>query len=157
MRQLFRSIGDAWTFFRQYGFKTSLTSKEAPWLIQFAKYGFCGVIATVVHQLIFAALSLWVIPTELDSLSAVEKTVRFNGNNLIAFVFSNIVAYSSNLLIVFQGGRHSRVKEFLMFSSISFIAMIPALVLGSLAILKGIETPWAQLIFVITSAMVNYL
>ena len=86
-----------------------------------------------------------------------EKTVRFNGNNLIAFIFSNIVAYSSNLLIVFQGGRHSRVKEFLMFSSISFIAMIPALVLGSLAILKGIETPWAQLIFVITSAMVNYL
>jgi putative flippase GtrA len=157
MRQLFRSIRDAWMFFSQHGFKTSLTSKEAPWLIQFAKYGACGVLATVIHNVIFAVLSKWVIPTELESLTPVEKAVRFNGNNLIAFVFSNAVAYGTNLLVVFQGGRHSRVKEFLMFSCISIIAMIPALVLGSLAILKGVETPWAQVIFVITSAMVNYL
>lgn len=157
MRQLFRSINDAWLFFREHGVKTSFTSKEAPWVIQFAKYGICGALATVIHQVIFAALSIWVLPTELESLSAAEKAIRFNANNLIAFVFSNAVAYGTNLMIVFQGGRHGRVKEFLMFSGISFLAMIPALVLGSMALLKGIETPWAQLIFVITAAMVNFL
>ena len=153
-----KSVVDAWQFYRANGVVTSLHSKEAPWLIQFGKYGICGVLATVLHNAVVAVLSIWVIPA-LDS-QGLEDAVRARNlviNNLIAFVFSTTFVYFANLLIVFERGRHHPVREFFYFTMVNFIAMVPALGITYFAASTGSRTPIAQLLFIITSVIVNFL
>jgi hypothetical protein len=44
-----------WRFFRTHSWEETRAwfgSKDAPWLVQFAKYALCGVAADVTHNLI---------------------------------------------------------------------------------------------------------
>ena len=49
---ILREISKAWDFFREQGVKETLLSRDAPFLIQFGKYGVCGVISVVVLALV---------------------------------------------------------------------------------------------------------
>ena len=153
-------MNEAWLYFRQHGIKKSLTAKDAPWMIQFAKYGFCGVAAVVAHNLAVYWLNYNYLPFRGDVAEALSDTEKSNNlmiANLIAFPIGNFVAYFSNLIIVFEGGRHSRWKEFVYFTVISFISWFVGLMGGPVLVRYGLNPDFAQLGFVITSALVNFV
>jgi len=158
MSALIRAIKDAISFMFEHGIWKSLHMKEAPWMIQLGKYGMCGVMATVLHNVIFFVLAKWFIPAlDEHDLPNLTRAWHIVYNNLIAFFFSNLFVYCTNLMFVFTGGRHNRMLEFALFTLVNLIAMIPALAISFYAANSGTETPYAQLIFVICSAMMNFL
>lgn len=158
MAPIIKSVKEALGFMGEHGIWKSLRMKEAPWLIQFGKYGMCGVLATVIHNVTFFWLSSSVIPAfESAGLENSTRAWRIVFNNLLAFIPSNLFVYFANLAIVFTGGRHHRVLEFLFFTLVNLIAMIPALALAWTAAVSGAETPYAQLIFIVCAAMMNFI
>ena len=87
---------------------------------------------------------------------AVLGTMVLTG--LIVWGVSNTLAYVSNALWVFTGGRHHRFKEFLLFSVVSAFSFGAGLVAGPQLIKWfGISTHLAQASFVVTAAMVNFV
>lgn len=171
---------------RDHGWKRTLAwfhSKEAPASVQFAKYGLAGVIATVAHQGTWIALCLTAFPafagTEIqdyrewlarihltlpplpvESLALTDDARAFNSTvgNLLGWTLGNLVAYAVNAAWVFQGGRHSRWREFLYFTAVSAVANISGLLAGPLLIKAfGISTGLSQLSLVVTAVLVNYL
>jgi len=150
-------------FLRENDLKTvgsAINSKNAHPLIQFAKYGVCGVLATVVHVGLFYLFALTLFPMALDH-SAVELALRRNNamySNLVAFPLSSTFVYVTNAFWVFTGGRHHRVKEFLIFTLVNAISFAAGLVAGPQLIKWfGINTHLAQASFVVTSALVNFV
>lgn len=108
--------------------------------LQFIKYLFCGGITFVVDVAIFYAMSWLVLPSlRVDdpfgtvigwfgwSITGVSEQVllrNFVINKVAAFLTSNTVAYITNSLFVFTGGRHQRFKEvglFYLLSTCSFV------------------------------------
>jgi putative flippase GtrA len=135
--------------------------KEAPWLIQLGKYGMCGVLAVIVHNVAVVYLSynekLFPAVGRLvadDDLRARNQMI----NNLIVFPISNIFAYITNSIWVFTGGRHSRVKEFFYFTLISLISFAAGLVGGPLLVrFFGVPFSVSQAGFVVSATMVNFV
>jgi putative flippase GtrA len=139
-----------------------LKSKEAPFVIQFIKYGVCGFIAFVTHNGIALWLSRTVFPSMagLPAVAALTQAQMARNQiyaNLVALAVSNLVAYLTNILWVFTGGRHHRVLEFIMFTAVNVIS-------GAAGILSGpylrehLGTSWliAQATLIVTSALVNF-
>lgn len=123
----------------------------------------CGASATLVQLIIVFALSYTIIPA-MDGMMVngqpiTKGTRAFNLviNNLIAFPFSNLVAYLLNALWVFTPGRHSKLKEFAMFTGISLFSLLIGLSITLLIEWYNWPTGLAQIGIVITSAMVNYV
>jgi len=152
---LLASISELWT---------SFLSKDAPRWAQFLKYVICGGLATVVHQGIWFLLSWKVLPAfdgakykgELvtDRVRARHSAI----NNGIAFFFSNLVAYVTNIIFVFEEGRHGPVVQFLLFTAVSLLSFVIALVAGPVLIRRfGIPTWLSQISFLITSVIVNFI
>lgn len=139
---------------------SAINSKDAHPLIQFGKYGFCGVVATVVQLGIFYAFCLTLFPAALDHHDVSDAVRRNNAiyANLCGFPISNTIAYLTNALWVFTGGRHHRVKEFLLFTLVSGISFGAGLA-GGPQLIKwfGLNTHLAQGSMVVTSALVNYV
>ncbi len=162
VRSTIALIKEAFTFARENDLKTiaaAIHSKEAHPFVQFAKYGFCGGLATVIGLGTFYLLALTVFPNALDR--SVSDEVRRNYAvyaNLCAWPLSNVFAYLSNAVWVFTGGRHHRAKEFLYFSLVSFISFGAGLLAGPQLIKWfGISTHLAQASLVVTSVLVNYV
>ena len=123
--------------------------RETHPLVQFIKYGLAGGIATVVDIVLFYVLALKVFPalTSDDkivtllhlNIQPVEETVRsyhYVLTRALGFLFSNFTAYITNVLWVFQPGKHSRAKEIALFyavSGISFVEVNP----GALSLLHA--------------------
>lgn len=153
-----REIGKAWQFFREKGFKKTLLSREAPFLIQFGKYGVCGVISVVVLALvIYLGESL---APQYFSNDLPDKTIAWNTAILhfIAFVPSNFVAYGLNRWLVFTPGRHSAKKEMTLFTIISLLSfsigeVLPFWLINNL----DLPRPVVHFSFIISSAMVNFV
>ncbi len=98
----------------------ALNRRDVHPVIQFMKYGICGVTALIVQAVVYFALSRWGLPA-LES-NAPDRSVRADHaliNTAIAFVFSNATAYLLNARWVFTPGRHSRVTEFLVFTLVN--------------------------------------
>ena len=108
--------------------------------LQFVKYLFCGGITFVVDVAVFYIMAWLVLPSLRPDdpfgnvigwfgwkLGAVPEQVllrNFVVNKVAAFLASNTVAYVTNSLFVFTGGRHQRFKEvglFYLLSTISFV------------------------------------
>ena len=139
----------------------TLKSRQVPGLIQFAKYGFCGVIATVTHIAIVYAIGLTVNPAVGEQIPKELKETRTMWNNTAAFFLSGVVAYLLNVAFVFSPGRHDKhIEVFLFFaiSAVSFFAGLFAipLIFGAIDTNKNIEH-YANLGFIITSALVNFV
>ncbi len=108
------------------------TQREASVHIQFIKYAIAGAIATVVDMVTFS-LCAWLLLPALSETEWIVKlfhiqvplmtdTVRswhFVADTAIAFCFSNTTAYVIDVNWVFHPGRHSRLKEFMLFFAVS--------------------------------------
>ncbi len=160
MRNLVTAITESFAFVRAHGLWKSLHMKEAPWLIQFGKYGVCGVAAVVAHTgTVWLIDRHWIAFTN-QMAPDIEDTARSNRQilaNLIAFPIGNAVAYASNALWVFTGGRHHRVREFLYFTLISFVSFLAGVLGGPIFVRLGLDPRLAQLGLILTSALVNYV
>jgi len=181
-----RQVREIWTHFREHGLRDTLRwfhSKEAPGIVQFGKYGVAGVIATVVSQGIWLALSCtWfpaftaeemegyrrflaaihidLPPLEIEGLELTDDERARNSTiaNVIGWFFGNIVAYLVNVWWVFEGGRHHRVLEFVFFTVISGFSTLAGIAAGPLLIkLFGISTGLSQLSLLVTAVLVNYV
>lgn len=136
-----------------------VNSKDAPFVVQFAKYGFCGVVATLSHTLAAWWFSTHWFPAFHGAPTEVLKWNQIYAN-LWALPIGNLVAYATNSLWVFTSGRHSRLKEFTLFSLINLVSGLAGIFAGPfLRDAFNSDTGWlvAQLSLIITSTLVNFL
>ncbi len=136
----------------------ALHSREVHPVIQFFKYAVCGVAALLIHTTIFFILAVYFLPALETNVG--DNAVRARHaliDSGIAFIFSNAAAYWLNQRWVFNPGRHSRVKEFLLFTLVNG----PGAICGFLVqdwLIKGLGWPaWAAFAgFVLPNVMVNF-
>jgi putative flippase GtrA len=154
-------IGEAFHFFRENDWRAiraRLNTRDTNPLIQFIKYGICGVGSLTLTTVIFLALSVWVFPALDSGLSKEVRALHSTYNNCIAFVFGNVFAYVSNSMWVFTPGRHHRVLEFFYFTLVSTAGFVIGLFFGPLLIqMYGIGTITAQLTMIVASVLVNFI
>lgn len=153
-----REITAAWTFFREQGFQKTLLAREAPFLIQFGKYGVCGVISVIVFLLV-VSLCRAITPAYFSpDLAGSERAFNNFIVHLIAFLPSNFTAYALNRWLVFTPGRHSAKKEMLLFTLISFLSFSIGEFFPSWLVVKyNVPNYIADLSFIISSTMVNFV
>jgi putative flippase GtrA len=144
---------------------------DHPILIQFIRYVIAGGVATAAHITLFHLIAWKIFP----SLEAKDYAVRFfrlkirevndysrarNSmiGNVIAFLFSNMVAYLINILWVFERGRHSLAIEILLFYLVSGISMAIGTVLMGLLIRRlHLLTTFAFGANLVSAVMINYV
>jgi putative flippase GtrA len=119
---------------------TEILNDKSRLHLQFIKYLFCGGITFVVDVVVFYVMAWLVLPSlRMDDpfgivigwfgwgIKEVTEQVllrNFVVNKVAAFLTSNTVAYMTNALFVFSGGRHRRFKEvglFYLLSTVSFV------------------------------------
>jgi len=145
--------------------------RDYPTLLQFLKYALAGGLATLTHIVIFhlAGWKLFPVLQERDhavrmfglATVAVDDTRRARNSvfcNCIAFLIANMVAYITNILWVFQTGRHSFLVEILLFYTVSGISvLLGTMLMGTLIKRFGILTTWAFGANICTAVMINYI
>ena len=125
--------------------------------LQFLKYTLAGAIATGVYVTCFALLNETVLPADVSQPGA-ERGWNFLFSNTVAFSVATIVAYLINQAWVFQPGRHSRLKEFILFYLIAGVAFLAGTPLGSLVVAYFSVSEYGVFVLVVGfSAMVNFL
>ena len=78
--------------------------------------------------------------------------------NVIAFMFSNLVAYLLNIYWVFVPGRYSWIVEIILFYVVSgFAMMIGTVLMGFLIRQFGMLTTYAFGSNIFTAVMINYV
>ena len=139
-------------------------------LIQFIKYGLAGGLATVVHICVFHLVAWKLFPALQENDHAVrllnlkirpineyQRARNSMISNTIAFLISNLVAYITNILWVFQPGRHPFIIEILLFYAVSGISvLIGTMLMGVLIRRFGMLTTYAFVTNIITAVMINY-
>lgn len=163
---MMQQLADARRFFRDNDWRTILVrmnARDTHPMIQFIKYGICGVAATLAHNgLLLIITSTWLPAAQgmlVNGIPLDEVTRVFNLKlgNALAFPAGLLVAYLTNVLWVFTTGRHSRIKEFALFTITAAIGFFPALfAVEGLAGYLGLSSTVAQLGFIITSVAVNF-
>jgi len=107
---------------------------------QIIKYLFFGGITFVIDVCVFYLFAWLILPSlrltdpfatfltyfNLSIQPVSESTLvrNYTINKIVAFLCSNTFAYVTNLLFVFNDGRHNRLKEgllFYLFSTFSFV------------------------------------
>ena len=158
---MLQQLRNDWAAVKRRDLKSLLTlfhSKDAPPFVQLIKYGLCGVLAVIVHNLVFAVLSHWINPAVDMGLGDSVRAFRATVNNAIAFLFSNFTAYYTNAKWVFVRGRHRPAREFLLFTAVSAASFAAGLILVPVLIKGfGVHTWITQGVFVVTSALINFL
>jgi putative flippase GtrA len=159
--RMLQTLADTRRFFQDNDWRTILArmnARDTHPVIQFMKYGICGVGSLIVGQSIWLALSVWVWPALDPDLPKEVRALHSTYNNVIAFFFGNLFAYFTNSFWVFTPGRHHRVLEFFYFTLVSTVAFVIGLAVGPMLIrMYGISTLLAQLLLVASSVMVNYV
>lgn len=148
-------------FVRSNDWRTILAhvnSRDAHPLLQFVKYGICGVGAFATHQVIWLALAVWAFPAIDSSLPDATRAWNSTVCNSIAVIFSTLVAYVTNVLWVFKSGRHSRLVEIGSFFGIGIVSFGGGLLAGPWLIQAfGLNTLVAQLSMAVTSVLINFV
>lgn len=140
-----------------------MNSRDAPGLVQFAKYGICGVASVVVMTIIAFLIIHNGFPVNIDDnegLTVAGARSNYIVAESIAFIFANFVAYFLNALWVFTSGKHSKLKEFSIFTAIStfsfVVGIIPSIYLiGQAESQKGVAII-AHVLLIVVSALVNF-
>ncbi len=165
---MIKQIQQATRFVRENDFATvrsRVLSHDAPPLVQFIKYGLCGVGAFVVHIVVVNILGATLFPFHDELADSVRKTNTMI-NNSLGFLVSCAFAYWTNINFVFKSGRHGRKKEITLFvaiSAISFfagLATVPFifdLILKHFPQIGKYAQHVATLSFAVTSALVNFV
>ena len=139
-------------------------------IIQFIKYALAGGLATVVHIMVFH-FTAWKLFPALEkkdhavrflklSIREVNDTTRARNSmisNFIAFLISNMVAYITNILWVFQGGKYHFIIEISLFYCVSGISIfLGTMLMGFLIRRFGLLTTYAFASNIVTAVMINY-
>lgn len=140
-------------------------------LIQFIKYAIAGGLATITHIILFHLIA-WKIFPSLQAkdhavrafklkITPVNETTRARNSmigNVIAFLIANMVAYITNILWVFQGGKYHWFIEILLFYAVSGISTFLGTILMGILIRRfGILTTYAFCSNIFTAVMINYV
>lgn len=135
-----------------------IQSRETPVFVQFTKYCVCGLAATATFLLGTAALVL-LLPGFVDlALPPAERALHLNILHLVAFIPANLVSYLSNRAFVFTPGRHSKRREFALFTGIALLSVLIGLAAPEFLIRTlNVPNAVASLSFALTSAMVNFV
>jgi putative flippase GtrA len=160
------AITEAFQFVVGNDFRTILArirARNVPPLIQFGVYGLCGGLATVVFVGLTVYLSYHVFPA-MDRMivdgAPITDQLRARNlliNNTIAFAVANVVAYGSNILFVFQTGRHHPVMEFLYFTAGSTVSFLISQFAGPwLVHAYGLPTAVAIMTNIAASVFLNF-
>ncbi len=140
-------------------------------LIQFIKYALAGGLATVTHIFVFHLVGWKLFPClqkkdhfvkllklKLPELSNKQRSRNSMFANGIAFLLSNMVAYITNVLWVFQSGRHSIIVEIALFYAVSGVSVFLGTVLMGWLIKRfGLLTTYAFASNIFTAVMINYV
>ncbi|OEU54477.1 MAG: hypothetical protein BA862_07905 [Desulfobulbaceae bacterium S3730MH12] len=140
-------------------------------VIQFIKYGLAGGIATITHITIFHLIAWKIFPAlqEKDhavqffnlTIKKVNDATRARNSmisNFIAFLISNMVAYITNILWVFEGGKYPFLIEILLFYCVSGISVfLGTMLMGTLIRRFGMLTTYAFSTNIVTAVMINYV
>ena len=139
-------------------------------VIQFIKYGLAGGVATITHIVIFHLIAWKIFPAlqEKDhavqffnlTIKKVTDATRARNSmisNFIAFLIANMVAYITNILWVFEGGKYPFYVEIILFYCVSGISVfLGTMLMGILIKRFGILTTYAFASNIITAVMINY-
>lgn len=139
-------------------------------VIQFVKYAIAGGAATLVHIGVFHLIAWRMFPALQEHDHAVRmlklKIVRINDyqrsrnsmiSNVLAFLIANMVAYITNILWVFEAGRHHFIIEVLLFYAVSGISTFFGTGLMGVLIKRfGMLTTYAFASNIFTAVMINY-
>ena len=162
-------IKQATRFWRENDFATvrrHVLSHDAHPLLQFVKYGVCGVGALIVHMTVVYILGTTVFPFGEEVKDYNLKQTNTMINNSLGFLVSCAFAYLTNIKFVFKSGRHGRMNEIYLFfaiSAVSFFAGLAAVPLIFSLIVKHFPEfekyaqHFANLGFAVTSALVNFV
>jgi len=143
-------------------------SLDAPGWVQFIKYGLAGGVALTVDLMVFGLASHFWFPVGasevelgiMDMLRTWHRDLRvlnYLRSNLLAFLFSNAVAYVLNLKWVFQGGRHRRAVEISLFLLASLIAFVLGSFIGALLVgVLGWNAVFAKAGNVVGAVLINF-
>ncbi len=140
-------------------------------IIQFIKYGIAGGLATLTHIIIFHFIAWKIFPSlqEKDhavrffklSIHKVNDATRARNSmigNFLGFLIANMVAYITNVLWVFQGGRYPVIIEILLFYAVSGISVfLGTMLMGILIKRFGVLTTYAFCSNIVTAVMINYI
>lgn len=161
-----RSLFDLLRFARENDWRTILRlvhSREAPPVIQFLKYGLCGVCATAAHAMVYL-VAIWLFWPQLGDMAtgaATDDWQRAKSTlppTAIAFLFSNAFAYWLNRKWVFTPGRHAPLREFLFFTAINLPgALTGALAQAALVYFLHWPRPAALLGFILPNVLINFI
>lgn len=154
---IFHEIKLSWSHFRAHGLRASLLGRDTPFLIQFGKYGVCGVLSVLVFFLVVLIGEFyWAEKFSLE-LDPSERSRHIAALHFLAFLPSNFAAYYLNRLFVFTPGRHHPLKEIGLFTLISFISfslgeLIPLWLVSQ----HNVPNFAAHGSFIISSALINF-
>lgn len=145
-------------------------SLENPSILQFIKYALAGGLASVTHIIIFHLIAWKIFPSLQEKDHAVRffnltiwkisDTTRARNSmigNFIAFLISNMVAYITNILFVFQGGKYHFIIEVFLFYAVSSVSTFLGTILMGILIRRfGLLTTYAFVSNIFTAVMFNY-
>lgn len=143
---------------------------ETETLLQFIKYALAGGLATVTHILIFHIIGWKLFPAlqekdpfvkilklKIEHVSNAKRSRNSMISNFLGFLIANMVAYITNVLWVFEGGKYNIVIEILLFYAVSGISVfIGTSLMGFLIKRYGILTTYAFGSNIFTAVMINY-
>jgi putative flippase GtrA len=155
-------LSAALTLFRENDLRTILrmiNSRDTHPFIQFVKYGLCGVGAVACHIVLFTLLLKYVYPQLNDtSMDSWQRAIASFEPTAIVFFIVNVLVYWVNTRWVFQQGRHSPMKEFLLFTLVNMPGALAGS-LGQAALIRFLN--WHPLLamigFVVPNALVNFI
>ncbi len=139
-------------------------------LIQFIKYALAGVLAMITHICVFHLAGWKIFPAlqekdhavklfklKIEELSDEKRARNSMFANSVAFVVSNMVAYITNILWVFKGGKYHFIIEILLFYAVSGISIIIGTALMGFLIKRfGLLTTYAFGANIVSAVMINY-
>jgi putative flippase GtrA len=139
-------------------------------VIQFVKYALAGGLATLTHVIIFHLVGWKILPALQPHdhavrlfrlpIRAISDTTRARNsmiNNFIAFLIANMVAYLTNILWVFHGGRYNFIVEILLFYAVSGASVLLGTMLMGLLINRfGLLTTYAFGTNIFIAVIINY-
>ncbi|NOR24181.1 MAG: hypothetical protein GQ542_07265 [Desulforhopalus sp.] len=145
-------------------------SLDNPSILQFIKYALAGFLAGVTHIIIFHLIAWKIFPSLQEKDHAVRffnltiwkinDTTRARNSmigNFIAFLISNMVAYITNILFVFQGGKYHLIIEIFLFYAVSGVStFLGTMLMGILIRRFGLLTTYAFVSNIFTAVMFNY-
>jgi len=143
---------------------------DNPSILQFIKYALAGGLATVTHIIIFHLVAWKIFPSlqEKDhavrffklNIQKIHDTTRARNSmicNFIAFLIANMVAYITNILFVFQGGKYHFIIEIVLFYAVSGISVfLGTMLMGILIRRFCLLTTYAFFSNIFTAVMFNY-